>query len=168
VTVFPSHEADSAILSEDRRYRYSLTRELSLFTPGAEGTVLFVMLNPSTADASIDDPTIRRCIGFARTWGFARLTVGNLYALRATDPRELASDADPIGPENDRWLAELAASARQVVYAWGANPMAALRAADARRIIECIAAPPVCLGRTKHGDPRHPLYVPKTTERIYA
>lgn len=155
-----------AVLSDDGRYRYTLARELSLFTPGSEGTVLFVMLNPSTADALLDDATIRRCIGFAKRWGFSRLTVGNLYALRATDPRELALADDPVGPDNDYWLGALAEAAEQVVYAWGGNAMVPNRAADVRRLIEAIVpSPPVCLGRTRQGDPRHPCRLPNATER---
>ena len=111
----------SAVISECGRYRYTLQRDGVV--NASNGTVVFCMLNPSTADASIDDPTIRRCRGFAERWGCAGLMVVNLYGLRATDPRELqrVSRADAIGPDNDEWLGKVAAAARDVVCAWGAG-----------------------------------------------
>lgn len=146
----------SAVLSECGRYRYALWRDVGELD--GEGTVLFVMHNPSTANASEDDPTIRRCIRFARDWGFARLAVGNLYAWRATKPRDLLEADDPVGPENDEWLRRLVRGSELVVAAWGAqvNPATAaptLRLHDRWR----------CLGVTAGGLPRHPLYVPAAT-----
>lgn len=100
------------------KYRYLLTRE----GLGGTGTCLFIMLNPSTADAMVDDATIRRCSGFAQRWGYARLEVANIYAYRSTDPRALRDLADPVGPENDQYIAEAVARADKVVCAWGAHP----------------------------------------------
>lgn len=141
-----------AKVSEDRVYRYRLTRVW------AEGTrTTFVMLNPSTADAAADDPTIRQCIGFARRWGYSGLDVVNLYALRATNPAELWAAADPIGPDNDRYLAEAAASGGRLVAAWGAH-------AEQPRVRDVLAIPGfdrlTCLRTTKRGHPSHPLYLP--------
>jgi hypothetical protein len=140
-------------------YRYTLGR----FWDDAAPVALFVMLNPSTADADVDDPTIRRCIAFARSWGCGGITVGNLYAYRATDPAELATVEDPVGPDNDYWLAELAADADFIVAAWGATshplPERCSRVRD-----PFLNGAVHCLGRTKHGHPRHPLYVPSTTQ----
>ena len=103
-----------AVLSECGSYRYALTREW------ADGKcVAWLMLNPSTADADIDDPTIRRCIGFARQWGYGRLVVVNLFALRATDPRVLVRNADPVGSKNDFYIAKAMKEAQEVICAWG-------------------------------------------------
>lgn len=145
----------SAIISPCGTYRYSLTR------PGepnaARGPALFLMLNPSTADASLDDPTIRRCRGFAKAWDCAGIVVANMYALRATDPAALWVHPDPIGPDNDAWLAHLIREHETVVCAWGANAKAE-RVAAVRKMFHRLSAP-VCLGVTKHGAPRHPLYI---------
>lgn len=154
--------ADGAVISEDGTYRYALTRGDWL---GGCGAVLFVMLNPSTADASVDDPTIRRCVGFARAWGFARLHVVNLYAYRATDPRELRGAADPVGPENDEWIRRLAEDSDEVVAAWGADKQAS--APRVARVLSLVAPTPVsCLKLTKAGAPWHPLYVKADASRV--
>lgn len=144
-----------AFLSEDGRYRYSLTRHVSPLT--GDGTCTFVMLNPSTADATQDDPTIRRCIGFARRWGFEWLKVVNLFAYRSTDPTELARVDDPSGPDNLCTIAKVVGSSDLVVCAWGAFPHWK-RDQHVALVMELIAAPH-CLGLTKNGSPRHPLYV---------
>lgn len=143
----------TAVFSEDRRYRYRLTR-----TWGSSGThATWIMLNPSTADAMDDDPTIRRCIGFTRSWGLDGLIVVNLFALRATNPRELAACADPVGPFNDRFIRESVHPWSVVVAAWGAHPLAVGRGAEVLRGITTAAVSR--LGVTKVGAPRHPLYV---------
>jgi hypothetical protein len=156
----------SAEISADGRYRYTLEREWMT----GEGTCLFVMLNPSTADATEDDPTIRRCVKFAQRWGYQRLAVGNLYAFRATDPDDLWKPDGPVGEypccaggdrhnRNDHHIEELAAEADRVVVAWGANPgpIEWRRA----RVLEILAqshgAPVLCLGTTANGSPTHPL-----------
>lgn len=142
-----------AYLSADRVYRYSLTRDVAPLT--GEGTVSFIGLNPSTADATMDDPTIRRCMRFARDWGFARLKMLNLYAYRATDPRDLfAFRGDQVGPENDCTIAKVVGGSDLVVCAWGV--LAGTRRAD--QVLGLVVAPH-SLGVTKNGAPRHPLYV---------
>lgn len=156
-------ESTGAVISECGRYRYALTRGDWL---DGEGTVLFVMLNPSTADAAADDPTIRRCIRFARDWGFARLTVANLYALRAADPAALLSATDPVGPENDYWLDRLAGEATEVIAAWGAHRYAERRSDHVRKLVEFQAGAMRCLGQTKQLAPRHPLYVRADALRV--
>jgi len=133
-------------------YRYELWRE---WDP-SRGRVHFVMLNPSTADAASDDPTIRRCIGFARTWGFGGIVVTNLFALRSTDPSRLSVHPDPVGPENDDYIARAADSARMNVVAWG--NLGSLRARSTRAY-RLLGGRTNCLGVTNSGQPRHPLYV---------
>lgn len=152
---------DSATISECGRYRYDLTRDL--LTIADAGPVLFVMLNPSTADASQDDPTIRRCIGFAKRFRCDRLTVANLYALRSPRPKDLWAADDPVGPENDSHLRRLLSSHDLVVCAWGANAECERVKRFAEIADEC-GANLWCLGTTKAGAPLHPLYLRKDTE----
>src|SRR6187455_1128147 len=125
----------SAIFSEDRRHRYTLARIIRDTEPERDSTVLFVCLNPSTADEVRDDPTIRRCVGYAKRWGFSRLVVCNLFALRSTDPRALYEHPDPIGPANDRHLLDEATRADRVVAAWGAHGGYKLRGATVLRML---------------------------------
>ena len=142
-----------AVFSRDRRYRYRLWRRWDRARP----LVAFVMLNPSTADGRCDDPTIRRCVAFARSWGFGGAEIVNLFAYRATDPRALLRVHDPVGRRNGRYLRSAVFRAALVVAAWGANTLvgheraAALAALSPRR--------PRCLGVTRDGHPRHPLYL---------
>ena len=116
------------------------------------------MLNPSTADARRDDPTIRRCMGFARTWGYGGVEVVNLFALRATDPSRLRIARDPVGPENDAHIRAVARRSSALVVAWGIH--GALRERDAE-VLALLSrrAPTHSLGWTKDGHPRHPLYL---------
>jgi hypothetical protein len=149
------HELPRADFSPCRRYRYALRR-----TWGDGKPVVFVGLNPSTADETQDDPTIRRCIRFARDWGYPGLVMANLYAWRSTDPGQLRKVEDPIGPDADVWLARLAAEAGIVVCAWGTNADN-YRAERAAAILQ--GDPPRALhvlGLSKHGAPLHPLYQP--------
>lgn len=147
----------SATISPCETYRYDLQRSWI----GGEGYVLFVGLNPSTADATQDDPTIRRCIGYAKAWGFAGLRMGNLFAWRGTDPNAMvqASKAgiDVIGPDNDRHLRQAAAGAALVVAAWGAR--GTLHGRD-RAVRDMLPGMHV-LKLTRDGHPGHPLYLPK-------
>jgi hypothetical protein len=116
------------------------------------------MLNPSTADDSIDDPTIRRCIGFAKSWGFGALDVLNIFAYRSTDPAVLRKITDPVGKENDRFIVETTGKrdCELVIAAWGNMGMYASRASN---VVKIIPRDVMCLGKTKAGFPRHPLYV---------
>jgi hypothetical protein len=136
-----------AVLSSDGRYRYTLYRLWDDSLP----EVTWVMLNPSTADAEQDDPTIRKCVGFAQRWGCGSIRVVNLFAYRATNPRELTLADDPVGPINVPTLA--VATNGFCVAGWGA-------AKTPPKPLDVIAHKPLwCLGVTKSGDPRHPLYV---------
>lgn len=142
-----------AVISKDGRYRYLLERSWS------DGpTITFVMLNPSTADAAIDDPTIRRCIGFAKKWGGGRLRVVNLYALRATDPKELWIAKDAIGEENDAYLLQSLQESELVIAAWGIHA----KHERVKEVLDLVGQGKCkffVLGLTKSGSPRHPLYV---------
>lgn len=142
-----------ALLSEDREYRYRLQRHWDATKP----TVAFVMLNPSTADETDDDPTIRRCIGYAKEWGYGTLLVGNLFALRATDPSELRDHPDPVGPENDDHLRKICDRAELVVAAWGTDGSLRDRGKEAARMLDVQLH---ALDVTKNGHPGHPLYLP--------
>lgn len=142
----------SAKLSSCGQYRYALTRSWDASGP----IVMFVGLNPSTADARIDDPTVRRCIAFARRWGFGKLLLTNLFALRSTDPSALIRAADPVGPENDDWIAKASQTADMTVVAWGVHGCLLER----DREVLAQLGDPHCLGTTKSGAPRHPLYMP--------
>lgn len=139
------------------QYRYTLTRPALKPNPDL-GTAAFCMLNPSTADATVDDRTIRRCRGFAERWGCNGIIVVNLYALRSTDPRALWRHPEPVGALNDYYLQNVAKECGGIVCAWGAN------AKDKRvravvSLFRAAGAKLYCLGTTKDGHPRHPLYV---------
>jgi hypothetical protein len=167
-----------AILSGCGKYRYCLWREWRGVAPrknwrwygckdgaghelGEPKSCLFVMLNPSTADAEQDDPTIRRCVGFAKRFGFDRLEVVNLYAWRATNPKEIIAmtgGGDPVGPRNQEIIEKSATDAGLIICAWGAHGShigqdETVRGWLGERDLHC-------LGRTKEGHPRHPLYLP--------
>jgi hypothetical protein len=150
------------------RYRYSLQRAWDPAGPRA----LFVLLNPSRADAHLDDPTLRRCLGFARGAGAGALEVVNLFALRTPDPRALRTADDPVGPGNRRAQRRAVARADLVILGWGACAVAEEASPG---FLRCLARwrmandPPVpvwCLGTTGSGAPRHPLYVPAVTALV--
>jgi hypothetical protein len=155
-------ESLSAVFSKDRFYRYTLWRHWPLLgLPG--GYCMFIGLNPSTADETHDDPTVRRCISFAKRWGFGGLCMTNIFACRATDPQMMLSFINPVGQENDRYLLECYAAAGLVVAAWGNLGTHLNRGKQVR---EFLCGPMFCLGKTKLGQPRHPLYVSSTTNPV--
>lgn len=149
----------SAVLSADKLYRYRLKRAW------ADGDLLpIVMLNPSTADAQLNDPTIRRCIKFAAREGMDGVAVANLYGLRATDPEALRTAVDPFGPDNDDALNDLlldtfGSKSSFILCAWGV--LGGVRGGDARfvHMAKSRGVALRCLGKTKAGHPRHPLYL---------
>lgn len=143
----------TAVISDCGAYRYWLGR------PGRGAPLVWCMLNPSTADATIDDPTIKRVRSFSKGMAFS---VINLNAYRATDPAELGTVADPIGPHNDHYIAWCLKVAPVVVCAWGAN---ATHEREVAFIEMALAAgcKMVCLGLNKDGSPKHPLYVKGST-----
>lgn len=152
----PAYTAQGATFSSCRRYRYLLWRTWD----EPLGSCLFVMLNPSTADERVLDPTLRRCLGYARAWGRGGFHVANLFALRSTDPARLRAVEDPEGPENERHLVEAArASDGLVVCAWGVHGAYRNQASRVERLLAPEADLRV-LRLTKAGHPSHPLYLP--------
>lgn len=148
-----------AVISECGKYRYLLRRIWDHAKPRA----LFVMLNPSTADAEIDDATIRSCIRLSTGLGYGSLEVVNLFGLRATNPAELEKAADPIGPQNAD-IGDAAINRCDVVIcAWGAHHMAERRARDMVAWVRGWKPTAYCLGATKSGAPKHPLYIKSGT-----
>jgi hypothetical protein len=144
-------------------YRYRLDRHWS----GGRGLCGFIMLNPSTADELSDDPTIRRCIGFAKGWGYSGLIVGNLFALRATDPTVLLVARDPVGGgANALALADLIEEAALIVCAWGQFAGVGEHGAKAIALVRARGRLPHCLGLTSQRAPRHPLYLPASTRPV--
>ena len=162
MTMNATDRRNTAHISKCRRYRYVLTREF-----GGESTCLFIMLNPSTADADHDDPTIRRCIGFAKREGFDRLEVVNLYAFRSTSPSTLFTAPDPVGPDNISEIREALGRADMVIAAWGNNANGdAYQAGEVVALIERSGRPVKCFGLTKQGQPKHPLYLRSDAELV--
>jgi hypothetical protein len=158
-------DRSGAEISDCGHYRYRLWRRWD-----ARGAVAFLMLNPSTADASTDDPTIRRCMRFARSWGYGSLEVVNLFAWRCSSRVVLLTVPDPIGPLNDAAIPGVVGAADGVVCAWGAwgqgvDGIARTRARVVMELLRgCVSASRIwCLGTTASGHPRHPLYVPAKT-----
>lgn len=153
LTVEGNRESGGAIFDPTGQYRYHLWREWNPQAP----RLGFVMLNPSRADASFNDPTIRRCLGLAQTWDYGAVEVGNLFAYRATHPQELCQVCDPVGLENDRYLLEMQPRVQCLILAWGNHGRWQNRA---RRVLGLLSGNPLyCLGLTRLGQPRHPLYV---------
>jgi hypothetical protein len=147
-----------AVFSRGRRYRYTLRRRL---TKGNK-ILLVIGLNPSTADGTKDDPTVRRCAGFAERLGYDILLVVNLFALRSTDPRELREAILPVGRLNDAWILRVARKAHKIVLAWGAGADWAPERSD--QLLLLLAHHDLyCFGTTKSGAPKHPLYLRSDT-----
>jgi hypothetical protein len=159
LTIVPQEDGSKGAVI-DGRYRYNLWRS---WDERNLSRVLFIGLNPSTADAVADDPTIRRCVRFARDWGYGGMWMANLYALRATLPARLVDADDPVGPLNDQWLRVLAELAELTVAAWGAWPGPDLHRPAA--VMDLVGGLHV-LGLTKHGEPRHPLYMRADVEPV--
>lgn len=145
---------NTAHLSRCRRYRYALWRTWD----ESLGRVMFIGLNPSTADEKHDDPTLVRCMNFARDWGYGGVIMANLFAYRATDPAQLGRVEDPVGPRNSYWLRRLAGESALRVAAWGNDGRLLRRSQVATRNIAGLH----CLSINKSGEPAHPLYQPAT------
>lgn len=145
-----------AQLSKCRKYRFSLWRTWDDTKP----YVMFIGLNPSTADETEDDPTITRCINFARSWGYGGLCMANLFAFRATEPSKMMAAKDPVGKNNDEWLLKSAQHAGIVIAAWGNHGSYLSRSKKVTKLI-----PNLCfLKMNKSGEPAHPLYLKSDLE----
>ncbi len=127
---------------------------------------VFIGLNPSTADETVDDPTIRRCINFARSWGRSGVVMLNIFALRSTDPKVLFAVSDPVGLDNDHALTVVSAVCQPVVACWGVHGSHLARGYYVKQLLRQTCPAVFHLGLTKSGQPKHPLYLRKTTERI--
>lgn len=147
-----------AMFSEDRKYRYALWR---IWGSSDKGMVMFIGLNPSTADESLNDATIRRCIGFAKDWGYGGMYMCNLFSYVSTDPKALITSGEPI-EINNFWLEKIAENSAKVVFAWGAFKM------HKDRMLQVAEMFPdaYCIGKSKEGFPKHPLYLAKNSELI--
>lgn len=157
--------SSDAVLSPCKKYRYTLTRRWiplleAVIDHGDRGMINWIMLNPSTADATQDDPTITRCIKRSKSLGFSSLVVTNLFAWRATDPRDMIGVEYPVGPDNNNHIQEIASQASCVVFGWGANGGYLLRDREIDSRIRAMGITPHCLGITNDGFPSHPLYIP--------
>ena len=157
---------NKALFSTDGKYRYTLFRQWDCFR---NGTCIFIGLNPSTADEKTDDPTIRRCVYFAKKFGYSAMIMLNIFALRSTDPKNLKKDADPIGPQNNVFIRDYCCTkyAQQqfgIIAAWG-NHGTLLNRGD--KVIQTFTSEGVkvdCFGLTKDKQPKHPLYLKKDVE----
>lgn len=149
------HDIQSGAVVVDP-YRYLLWRAWNPKLP----RLLWILLNPSIADECVDDPTLRRILGFSQSFGFGGIEVVNLFALRSSDPRVLTMMVDPVGPENDSYIRESVGRTEKIVAAWGS--FGRLYRRD-HRILAQIDRPIYCLGITRDGDPRHPLYLRRDT-----
>jgi hypothetical protein len=155
----------TAVFSACEKYRYALTR---VWEP-AKPMIAFCMLNPSTADDKINDPTVRRCIGFAQQWGYGGLIVVNAYALRSPKPADLKKTGNPVQSSadlprtNDAWIL-YAAFKRDIVFAWGQHAKYLNRDAAIARLFGDVEMK--CLGQNADGSPKHPLFLKGATERV--
>ena len=141
----------TAILSEDRKYRYILQRTWDASKPA----VMFIGLNPSTADETEDDPTIRRCVNFSKNWGYGTMYMVNLFAFRSTKPQKLYNVADPIGKANDSYIEEYSKKVEKIIACWGSHGSYMNRSKVIRELIPSLE----CFKINKNGEPRHPLYL---------
>lgn len=144
-----------ANFDETKNYRFSLWR----IWDNKELKILFLMLNPSTANDETDDPTIRRCVNFAKSWGYGGIVVVNLFSLVSSDPAKLLTVTDSIGVDNDSVILKAAGNAEKIVVAWGAFREARARGEDVLRMLYENGYEVYCLGKTKDGHPKHPLYL---------
>lgn len=142
-----------AIISKDKIYRYKLSRTWDSTKP----TILFIGLNPSIADENIDDPTITRCINFAKDWGYGTLLMANLFAFRSTYSKDIYLIDDPIGKDNDHYLLECVTQSDLIVACWGNNGTYMNR----EKVIKELVPNLYCLQKNKNGTPHHPLRPPR-------
>ena len=151
--------ASTALYSPCARFRYALTR---VWAPGPR--TVFIMLNPSTATELQNDPTVERCERRARALGCGSFAVANIFAFRATDPKVMRAEADPVGPDNDETLLALARASDQIICAWGSHGSHLNRGAQVHALLRATGRPLYQLGLTQAGQPKHPLYIGYTRQ----
>ena len=151
-----------AYFSPCRTWRYTLHR---IWEPGRD-LCMFIGLNPSTADETNNDPTITRCQNYAAGWGFGGFVMTNLFAYRATDPRDMKAYRNPIGPENDLWLTRASRNVSLIVAAWGNHGLYQNRSPNILQLFRARGLPVHCLGFTQAGQPKHPLYLRRDLQPI--
>ena len=147
-----------AIISKDKIYRYKLSRTWDSTKP----TILFIGLNPSIANENVDDPTITRCINFAKDWGYGTLLMANLFAFRSTYPKDIYLIDDPIGKDNDHYLLECVTQSDLIVACWGNNGTYMNR----EKVIKELVPNLYCLQKNKNGTPHHPLRPPRNIHPV--
>ena len=147
-----------AKFSNDRIYRYALWRVWGESLP----KLLFIGLSPSTADEINDDPTMRRCIRFAKDLGYGTFIMGNIFGYRSTDPQKLKQIKNPVGPRNNHWLRKLHKDADMTIAAWGTHGEYLERGNEVNQMLNGL----YCLKITKNGFPSHPLYLPARLKPI--
>lgn len=152
----------SARYSSCEIYRYTLQRVWDESGP----MVSFIGLNPSTATEIENDPTVRRCIGYAHSWGFGGMRMLNAFALRSTDPRGLKQIDDPVGPDNDFWLKKMTKDVSLTVLCWGVHAELNERHAHIVKLLRKASRDVHCLGVTKAGYPKHPLYLKQSLQAV--
>lgn len=148
--------ASGAVFDPTYAFRYHLWRVWDETKPRA----CFLLLNPSTADEFVLDPTLRRCEGYSKAWGYGGMNILNLFAFRATDPDALKKTDDPVGPENDAFIVRIATQAPIILCGWGSHPFAKSRILAVKN--QLAGTKLSCLKKTQTGEPCHPLYLKKT------
>lgn len=168
------NELAKTVFSPCRLYRYTLWRKWDCDSltgcsddlKHSHEFVQFIGLNPSTADETRDDPTIRRCIAFAKSWGYGAMCMTNLFAFRATDPKQMMKKENLADIDNQHHILSCGSEAAIVVAAWGVNGTFACRDLTVKQWLSQAKIPVFHLGLTKEGHPKHPLYLPKTLTPI--
>lgn len=157
-----AHAQSVAVFSDCERYRFALTR---VWEPTAK-RALFIMLNPSTADEMKNDPTVERCERRARAYGYGAFRVCNIFAWRATDPRDMRAAQDPVGSDNDATIKESCNWADMIVCAWGTHGAHLNRGPQVKEMLDLADVQTYHLGLSKAGHPKHPLYISYDTTPI--
>lgn len=150
----------TAIFSSCKKYRYTLTRIWDSKKP----LVMFIGLNPSTADEIRNDPTVARCINFAQAWGYGGMIMTNIFAYRSTNPYAMMSQEDPVGLENDAYLVDSSRQASLIMAVWGIHGSLSDRGKQVVKLMKAAGCELHHLGMTKEGYPKHPLYLKKTVK----
>lgn len=166
VVAFPPYieiSSSGAVFDDSKLYRYSLWRRFKPFCP-VNRMLCVCSLNPSTADHEIDDPTVRRDLGFAKSFGFDGLVKINLFSFRATDPALMKAHPSPIGAENDYFIQWFAQNAGMFIAAWGNDGAHLNRSTEVRKLLQGTVV--YHLGLNQTGEPKHPLFLKKTTQPV--